>query len=39
MEMIENWRNNEKSEHHNNKVPVDFTSENHSAQGMLCFIV
>ena len=39
MEMIENWRNNEKSEQNNNKVPVDFTSENHSAQGMLCFIV
>ena len=25
MEMIENWRNNEKSEQNNNKVPVDFT--------------
>ena len=27
MEMIENWRNNEKSEQNNNKVPVDFTSQ------------
>ena len=27
------------TEKNNRKAPVDFTSENDSAQGMLCFII
>ena len=39
MEMIENCKNNEKSEQNNIKVPVDFTLQNDSAQNMLVFNV
>ena len=39
MDMIENWKNNKQTEQNNSKVPVDFTSQNDGAQGMLCHIV